>query len=723
MRLSRTFPAAMLIPPLFVLLPVALAFLFRVLRLGGAVALRTALIAFAAYGLGAVVSAIVIARAARRVDADLAARRDPSDSVSSALSRTTFAGLIVWVGWGLIVAMAGCTILHRTLLGIQYFAEAAAILAAPAMAWTYWAGKGMLLRATRSAPHIAWSGRTWSVGMKIGMVFVGFFIVSAGALVLLTASYVASQLGEETAYAIGRAGLLIAAATAVVFAFATWFLARDVTAPMHELVRLAEAMAQGEFAIEPRIFADDEIGKLARSFGATRIKLRSLLEGVGNRGGSITQGVIMMSAGTESLVSNAHEQSGMVAESTSALASVTDQAQSVLDDTERATELTYDSAGRATELRASFTEVGARMDDLLVSVEKSSSAATEIDAAARETANRTMNLSGIGSDLLAFVTQMDATVAQIMRTAQSTAELSDQVQSNAIAGRQAVEATVNGIRAAQDSTRRTAGAFDALQKSLGQIDQILLFIDDVTNRTNLLSLNAAIIAAHAGRNDYGFSVIADEVRQLAERTRTATKEIAAIIRNVQPIAQQAVEALEEGVKNVDTTVDLAGNASTALEKILGSAGRSLEMTRQISHALEEQSKASRHLHGVTANMSDHISEMHRATQGQAEATRMLAAEGERVRDIATQVKRATEEQNVAANGIADAMEQIAHDIRTIRDRLERQLQQAEQIASASKLTLSIAERNNTIAEQFRTSLQTLVSSGRDFEAEVARFRA
>jgi methyl-accepting chemotaxis protein len=285
-----------------------------------------------------------------------------------------------------------------------------------------------------------------------------------------------------------------------------------------------------------------------------------------------------------------------------------------------------------------------------------------------------------------------------------------------------VEATVEGIRTAQDSTRRTAGAFDSLQKSLGQIDQILLFIDEVTNRTNLLSLNAGIIAAQAGANDFGFSVIADEIRQLADRTRTATKEIAGIIKAVQPVARQALGAIDEGVRSVDRTVGLAQDAATALDTILGSADRSLEMTQSISRAITEQSKASRHLHSVTAGMSDNLSEMRRAAEGQADATRMLASESDRVSGIALQVKRATDEQTVATNGIASAMEQVATDTATIRDRLESQLRQAEQIATASQLTLAIAQRNNTIAEQFRDSLNALVRSGHDFQTEVARFR-
>lgn len=708
----------LVVPPLAVAFPAACVFLGMVTQVPPIIAV----VAAVAFALGALVAAILLARAWREVDEAMDARRDPSDAISAALSRTILAGGLLWVGWGGIIAMAACAIVQPTVLGVQYFAEAALIVAAPAMAWGYWAGKRMLITRAAGSAHLAYTGRTWSVGIKIAIVFIGFSIVSTGALVLVIASRVAERLGDEAAYEIGRFGFGIAIVTSLIFALATWYLAHDITRPLQAVMRLAEDMAEGRFATEPRVFSDDEVGRLASSFITTRANLRSLIGHVGERGQTVTSGVRAMSHGTTALVENAQEQNGMAADSANAMSAVQHEAQSVLREVEGVAELTYDSASRANELRASFTEVAQRMDDLFQSVEKSSSAAIEIDAAASESAHRTMTLSGIGSDVLAFVTEMDATVGQIMRNAQSTADLSEQVRANAGTGRAAVEATVEAIRSTQEATRRTAGAFESLQQSLGRIDTILAFIDDVTNRTNLLSLNAAIIAAQAGTQDYGFSVIADEVRQLADRTRNATKEIAGIIRNVQPVARQAVEALDEGMRNVDRTVGLAHNASEALELIQGSADRSQEMVRTISHALEEQAKGSRHLHGTAARMSDNLAEMHRASQGQAEATRMLAVEAERVRDIALQVQRATGEQTSAGNGIAKAMEQIASDIRTIRDHLGRQLHQAEQVAGASRVTLKIAERNNGIAEDFRTSLEALLRSGQDFENAVARFR-
>lgn len=724
----RSYIAFLLLPPLVVLLPVALLFLARAGRLEALPMGKLVLSALIGYGIGAIAYILALTPGATRVSLALNGQGDVSTAISECLQFTTMAAAGVWLAWGGLLALAGTAAFVPSLRGIQFFVVAILIVAVPSMAWTYWGGKWFLVRSVPEGDRLGYHGRPYSVGLKIGLVFIGFYVVSLGALIQLIATHLAIRLGEPNLSIdaivtnVITFGVSAAVVTTLIFGIATYLLARDLIRPMNQLLRLAGDLAEGRFDTTVHIFADDELGRVADRFAVTQKNLRALIVKIGTSGTAITDGVRLMNGGTASLLTGATEQSSLAESSTSTLAGVRSEAQSVLSAAENFAELTYDSASRASELKASSAEVARRMEELSQSLEKTSSSTTEIDASARETSRRATDLAGFSSDVLTFVAEMDATVEQIHATSSNTAQISDEVRQNAIAGRKAVQETVGGIRSAQDSTRRTAGAFESLQKSLRQIDQILLLIEELTNRTNLLSFNAAIIAAQAGAHDFGFSVIADEVRQLAERTRGATKEISTIIRGVQPIANEAVQAINEGVSRVDATVELAQRAEESLASILGSADRSLDMSRSIQHAIEEQSRATRHLHDIMGKMSDGVTEIHRATAGQADATRLLANETERVRDIAVQVRRASEEQTLASGGIAGSMEQIASDIRDIRDRLEHQLRQADEIASASRLTLSIAQKNNAIAEQFSSALASLLQSGNEFANEVSRFK-
>lgn len=515
---------------------------------------------------------------------------------------------------------------------------------------------------------------------------------------------------------------VIALLTMVMFMGAAYFLSRDVARPVRELRAAAREMASGNFDTTTAIFSDDEVGELAESFADTRSNLRRLFARIGGSGTTITEGVRVMTGGTESLLTHARDQAALTESSSLAVENVRAGISSVLSAADTVAELTQDASSRALELQASAEEVARSMDYLFQSVEKTSSSTTEMDASMREMSQRTDVLAGIGDEVLSFVAQMDSTVGELRGGAQATAEISREVREAATAGENAVNRTVQGIEAQRELTTRTAEVLEDLQKSVTQIGQILTVIEDVTNQTNLLALNAAIIAAQAGEHGAGFTVVADEIRLLAERTRGSTKEINAIVKAVQGGSRNAVARIQEGVERVSENVRLAKDAAASLTKIMESASRSYEMATKISRSLEDQAKASRHLHEVTSRMSDHIAEINRATREQSRGTQLLAQEAERVRDIAAQVKGATDEQSVAGRGITTALEKIAEDTRTIRDMLEKQLRETDRIADASRTMLDIAQENDAIAREFTATMQNLLRSGQEFEAEVARFR-
>ncbi|HEX2123153.1 MAG TPA: methyl-accepting chemotaxis protein, partial [Thermoanaerobaculia bacterium] len=516
--------------------------------------------------------------------------------------------------------------------------------------------------------------------------------------------------------------LVVSLLTTIVFSAATWVLSRDVTVPLREMRRLAREMAEGNFDAAPRVFADDEVGQLADSFGETRSNLRRLLGRVGGSGATITDGVRVITDGTGLLLVRSRDQSELTESSSMALENVRGGIGSVLAAADTVTELTQDASSRALELQASAEEVARSMDYLFQSVEKTSSSTTEMNASMNEMSNRTDVLAGIGDEVLSFVAQMDSTVAELLTTSRSTAEIAQQVREDARGGGEAVNRTVEGINVTHELTMSTAKTIDELQRSVGEISRILTVIEEVANRTNLLSLNAAIIAAQAGEQGAGFTVVADEIRELAERTRGSTKEIGTIIKAVQSGSRQAVAKMHEGVTKVTDNVRLAQDAATSLAKIVESATRSFEMATRITRALEEQSTASRRLHEVTSRMSDHISEINRATREQARRTQLMAHESERVRDIAGQVKNATQEQSTAGRGITSALEKIAEDARAMRDLLERQMEETDRIADASRTMLDIAQKNDAMAREFNATVQNLVRSGNEFESEVTRFR-
>jgi methyl-accepting chemotaxis protein len=150
---------------------------------------------------------------------------------------------------------------------------------------------------------------------------------------------------------------------------------------------------------------------------------------------------------------------------------------------------------------------------------------------------------------------------------------------------------VNGIQQVAVTVSESARLVTALGSRSDQIGQIIQVIRGIAEQTNLLALNAAIEAARAGEQGRGFAVVADEVRNLAERTAGATAEIAEMIKAIQSETADAVNAMENGNRQVEEGVVQAGQAMQALQQINGGVKRVVEMIQGIAAATRSQSQA------------------------------------------------------------------------------------------------------------------------------------
>ena len=236
-------------------------------------------------------------------------------------------------------------------------------------------------------------------------------------------------------------------------------------------------------------------------------------------------------------------------------------------------------------LRSLIREINSEGNSLVASAEDISQASNGVSRAAERQSDAT-------SAIAAAIEELTVSSAEILESAKTTEANSEEAMSLAVQGRERVE---QASKAIQDIAVTVNGASDrirSLESRAAEISSIAGVIKEIAGQTNLLALNAAIEAARAGEAGRGFAVVADEVRQLAERTTAATGEIHGMICAIQEDTNNVVAAMNLALPEVQRGVELASGASDSLRAIEQGAQTTLDRVSEVANATQEQSAAS-----------------------------------------------------------------------------------------------------------------------------------
>ena len=220
--------------------------------------------------------------------------------------------------------------------------------------------------------------------------------------------------------------------------------------------------------------------------------------------------------------------------------------------------------------------------------------------------------------------EMNATVLEVARSASNAAQQAAQARTKAQDGRQVVSKSVAAI----DQVDRMAGELEKGMTTLGEqarsISGIMGVISDIADQTNLLALNAAIEAARAGEAGRGFAVVADEVRKLAEKTMTATKEVGDSIRAIQDGTTSNVTRVKSAAEAARNASSLAGESGSALEEIVTLVDETSAQVQSIAAASEEQSASSEEINRIVEEVSRISSSTAEGMRGSSQAVSELS---------------------------------------------------------------------------------------------------
>ncbi len=538
---------------------------------------------------------------------------------------------------------------------------------------------------------------------------------------LLVARTPASALQPGLSRAWTVFGPLLATATLVALCLA-WLLSEDVSSATDALRAEAERLASGDLRRGRAYESEDELGELSRAFETMADSLRATVGRVADATRHVEGTAGEVASVAENVSSVTAEQVQGIQHATRSMDAIHQQVQGIADSSRGLNVSVEESSSSILELGAAGQELKETALVLSSRVDEVSSSIDQMVRSVRQVSENTEGLSEASVETSASMEEMASSMREVDSVAEDAARLSREAVASAEGGQQKVRQTIEGMNAIRTATEIAERVIRGLGDRTTEIGAIVDVIDDVADETNLLALNAAIIAAQAGEHGRAFSVVADEIKDLADRVLASTKEIGSLIRAVQEEASNAIGAVEQGIQSVASGVDLSAEAGVSLEQITAASRESGTRIGAIVTAVREQARAAGHVVDLMERVRNGIDEIRAAAAEQDRGNDVVHRSSVAMREVAQQVRGTTEEQARGAARIRDSIEEVRDAVEQINGALE---EQSASCRSAAEFLEAVSHRtrsNEESAQRLDSATRTLLGQAEALREAVQRFR-
>lgn len=420
--------------------------------------------------------------------------------------------------------------------------------------------------------------------------------------------------------------LLIITGIAIVIAGClAFFIPRTISNGIGKVNRALKKMATGDLTEKVNIGSNDEIGAMAKSYNEMQGYLNKLV--------------------------------AQLKDSAAKLSSASDQLSYAASQSSQSTQQVTTSSQ---QMAKGAQEQSINAQDTAKSIEQLSVVINQLSAGAKEQS------TGVQKAIYS-ITEVSETMSQVATNANQAAKGAKQAAESANIGTEKSRQTLSGMNKIKVSTGEVARKIEELGARSAEIGKIVAVIDDIAAQTNLLALNAAIEAARAGDQGRGFAVVSDEVRKLAERTATATKEIADLIGSVQKGVNETIKLTAGSTDAVAQGYEMAVQAGQSLEQIMKAAS-------EVNSQIEDISTKAQQINSATNELVKVIDSVGSITEQNTSSTELMSASAiqvsksiETVAGIAEENSAATEEVSASAEEMSAQFQEIVASTQTLKE--------------------------------------------------------
>jgi len=312
-------------------------------------------------------------------------------------------------------------------------------------------------------------------------------------------------------------------------------------------------------------------------------------------------------------------------------------------------------------------------------VDDTSSAANEISSAIQEVSTNLSQLHEFMERSISAMTEISASVQEVEKNASRSKKMSEKVCAEAEHGAKLVAQAYDGLQGISLAVDRAVATIEFLAQKGEEIKHTLRVINEINQKTNLLSLNASIIAAQSGEHGKSFAVVAEEIRKLSLETAGSAEAIESLIMEIGSATLEAVSHIGETRELVDKGIEVGKGTSRALNEILERATPAMNMTEEILKATQEQVRSSQFVSHSIEELGQMSQQVSLASREQAQAISRIVQTIEEVKNMAEEMASATSRNLSDSQNIHKAVDEVEQMTSHIFLETEKRQDQGKQV--------------------------------------------
>lgn len=529
---------------------------------------------------------------------------------------------------------------------------------------------------------------------------------------------------SETIWAITTKAFLIAL-VGLIFVFASnyWFFKRNIEHPLWHLRDAFIEIGEGNLTTPIPSFRDPEFELAARGLKGMVANFRQIVQQMSGLAVDLFEATERLTREFAVLDKESNRLSDNLAESQTILNALRQEIHVVNNQIEEVFLMAQETSSSILQIKGSIEEVDENTTRLHRTLDSTLERLNRITSDIQRLAERNRQVEIDTDEMATAMTQLAQMIAAVGSHASKNLNSARNVSLQAEEGVGVIDSAVRDMHQIREAVEEVEHRSKVLAERSEKIEGILRVINQVAEKTNLLALNAAIIAAQAGEHGRSFAVVAEEIRDLAHRVQASTNEIENLIKGVQDETRSVGTQVRNALEQVGRGEQRVTEAKSKLERILAATRDSDAASQAIAKAMEEQAQVSASISDITGEIQALIHDVSKASVIQADQAKNLSNDSRNVADLSTIVKKAVQEEAEGARRVAESVDRMMKSIKQISDATERQTSESQQISEHTAENLVALQEVVRMIGAFQEHIVKLRNEAEQLDKVLGRFRA